>query len=80
MRCLRILTALAFASLHISLVSELRAQDYPAKPIRLIVSFPGGTSDVLGRAFAQQRLLTNAPREIGRSELDLLFRGAMRYW
>ena len=31
-------------------------------------------------AFAQQRLLTNAPREIGRSELDLLFRGAMRYW
>src|SRR4029077_6653004 len=40
---------------------ELRAQDpstgsgqaYPARPIRLIVSFPGGSSDGLGRAFAQ---------------------------
>src|SRR5258706_505811 len=36
---------------------ELRAQDYPAKPIRLIVSFPGGSSDVLGRAFAQYAML-----------------------
>jgi alcohol dehydrogenase class IV len=31
-------------------------------------------------AFAQQRLLTNAPRDIGRDELGRLFRGAMRYW
>jgi len=31
-------------------------------------------------AFAQQRLLTNAPREVGRHELAHLFRGAMRYW
>jgi alcohol dehydrogenase class IV len=31
-------------------------------------------------AFAQQRLLTNAPREIGRGQLEQLFRGAMRYW
>lgn len=31
-------------------------------------------------AFAQQRLLTNAPREIGRDDLGRLFRGAMRYW
>jgi alcohol dehydrogenase class IV len=31
-------------------------------------------------AFAQQRLLTNAPREVGRDELAHLFRGAMRYW
>src|SRR5258707_14372261 len=36
---------------------ELRAQDYPARPIRLIVSFPGGSSDVLGRAFAQYAML-----------------------
>src|SRR5256885_9139454 len=36
---------------------ELRAQDRPAKPIRLIVSFPGGSSDVLGRAFAQYAML-----------------------
>jgi alcohol dehydrogenase class IV len=31
-------------------------------------------------AFAQQRLLTNAPREVGRGQLEQLFRGAMRYW
>jgi hypothetical protein len=31
-------------------------------------------------AFAQQRLLTNAPRDIGRDDLGRLFRGAMRYW
>jgi alcohol dehydrogenase class IV len=31
-------------------------------------------------AFAQQRLLTNAPREVGREHLEQLFRGAMRYW
>ena len=31
-------------------------------------------------AFAQQRLLTNSPREVGRDDLARLFRGAMRYW
>ena len=31
-------------------------------------------------AFAQQRLLTNAPREVGRDDLERLFSGAMRYW
>ena len=31
-------------------------------------------------AFAQQRLLTNSPREVGRDDLGHLFRGAMRYW
>jgi hydroxyacid-oxoacid transhydrogenase len=31
-------------------------------------------------AFAQQRLLTNAPCEVGREHLRQLFRGAMRYW
>src|SRR5215467_7674443 len=51
MLCLRILAALVLASLATS--ASVRAQDYPARPIRLIVSFPGGSSDVLGRAFAQ---------------------------
>jgi len=31
-------------------------------------------------AWAQQRLLTNAPREVGESALQDLYRGAMRYW
>jgi tripartite-type tricarboxylate transporter receptor subunit TctC len=57
--CLRILAALALASLPIggALMPERRAQDYPARPIRLIVSFPAGSSDVLGRAFAQHATL-----------------------
>jgi tripartite-type tricarboxylate transporter receptor subunit TctC len=56
--CLRLLAALALASLSTTaLISDLRAQDYPAKPIRLIVSFPAGSSDVLGRAFAQYAML-----------------------
>jgi alcohol dehydrogenase class IV len=31
-------------------------------------------------AFAQQRLLTNSPRPVGKDDLAGLFRGAMRYW
>jgi alcohol dehydrogenase class IV len=31
-------------------------------------------------AFAQQRLLANAPLAIGREELDALFRDAFSYW
>jgi len=52
---LRILAALALASLPTG--AALGAQEYPAKPIRLIASFPGGSSDVLGRAFAQYATL-----------------------
>jgi tripartite-type tricarboxylate transporter receptor subunit TctC len=52
--CLRILALLALATLPIGAV---RAQDYPARPIRLIVSFPAGSSDSLGRAFAQHAML-----------------------
>src|SRR5581483_2008307 len=46
---LRLLAPLALAALPT--VAAL-AQDYPTKPIRLIVSFPAGSSDTLGRAFA----------------------------
>src|SRR5207245_2513581 len=53
--CLRVLAALALASLPTG--AAVRAQDYPARPIRLIVSFPAGSSDVLGRAFAQHAAL-----------------------
>ena len=57
--CLRILAALALVSppTGAAVSADLAAQDYPAKPIRLIVSFPAGSSDVLGRAFAQYATL-----------------------
>jgi tripartite-type tricarboxylate transporter receptor subunit TctC len=51
--CLRLLAALALATLP----AVAAAQDWPAKPIHLIVSFPAGSSDVLGRAFAQYAAL-----------------------
>src|SRR5438067_12946037 len=53
--CLRVLAALALASLPIG--PAVRAQNYPARPIHLIVSFPAGSSDVVGRAFAQYAML-----------------------
>jgi alcohol dehydrogenase class IV len=31
-------------------------------------------------AFAQQRLLTNSPRDVSRGDLSRLFGAAMRYW
>jgi len=42
-----------------------------------------GESDVEALSegtLGQQRLLTNAPREVGRNDLEGLFRAAMRYW
>jgi tripartite-type tricarboxylate transporter receptor subunit TctC len=37
----------------VSAVSELRAQDYPTRPVKIIVPFPaGGTADVMPRIFA----------------------------
>jgi len=42
-----------------------------------------GEADVAGLtqgAWAQQRLLTNAPRAVSQSDLSQLYRSAMRYW
>jgi alcohol dehydrogenase class IV len=42
-----------------------------------------GESDVAALtkgAWAQQRLLTNAPRDVSQDDLGNLYRGAMRYW
>jgi tripartite-type tricarboxylate transporter receptor subunit TctC len=42
------------AGLWLALSAPLSAQDYPSKPVRLIIPFPpGGSNDVVGRMIAQ---------------------------
>jgi tripartite-type tricarboxylate transporter receptor subunit TctC len=46
---------LKIAGLLLALTAPVMAQDYPSKPVRLIVPFPpGGSNDVVGRMIAQQ--------------------------
>jgi tripartite-type tricarboxylate transporter receptor subunit TctC len=54
--CLFCLTLSAFAATAISpAVSTAMADDYPSRPIRLIIPFPpGGSNDVVGRIVANQ--------------------------
>src|SRR5919109_117197 len=43
------------AGLLLALSTSVAAQDYPAKPVRLIIPFPpGGSNDVVGRMVAEQ--------------------------
>src|SRR3984885_4643084 len=53
---------LAFAAGMASLAVGARAQDYPARPVRLIVAFtPGGTTDLTARLIADQMHRTLGP-------------------
>jgi tripartite-type tricarboxylate transporter receptor subunit TctC len=48
-------TLLATAGLLLALTTAVAAQDYPTKPVRLIIPFPpGGSNDVVGRMIATQ--------------------------
>ena len=45
----------AFIGTAIALVGNVQAQNYPSKPIRLVVPFtPGGVTDTSGRLIAEQ--------------------------
>ncbi len=49
-RCLGLVAAIFFGAL----AAVVQAQDYPSRPVRLIVPFPpGGTTDTLARVFSQ---------------------------
>jgi tripartite-type tricarboxylate transporter receptor subunit TctC len=45
---------IAACSVALLLAGPVQAQQYPSKPVRMIVAYPpGGTSDIVGRALAQ---------------------------
>jgi tripartite-type tricarboxylate transporter receptor subunit TctC len=47
--------ALAFLSTLALVNGPVRAQEFPAKPVRMVINFPaGGPSDAIGRALAQK--------------------------
>jgi tripartite-type tricarboxylate transporter receptor subunit TctC len=49
----RYATLLTAAGLLVALTAAVAAQDYPTKPVRLIIPFPpGGSNDVVGRLIA----------------------------
>jgi tripartite-type tricarboxylate transporter receptor subunit TctC len=49
------MTRRVFAALLFAIAGLAMAQPYPAKPIRLIISWPaGGPTDIVGRAFAER--------------------------
>ena len=56
MRTMRVLTlGLATAAAPVGLASAVNAQEFPERPIRIVVPFsPGGSSDLLGRTVAEQ--------------------------
>ena len=57
MRKARLALSLA-VGLAVALSAAAVAQDYPTKPVRLIVPFPpGGSNDVVGRIIASAREL-----------------------
>ena len=46
-------TLLTIAGLVLALTTAAAAQEYPTKPVRLIIPFPpGGSNDVVGRLIA----------------------------
>jgi tripartite-type tricarboxylate transporter receptor subunit TctC len=51
----RVRSLLTAAGLVLALTASVVAQDYPTKPVRLIIPFPpGGSNDVVGRMIATQ--------------------------
>ena len=76
----QILTGLAAA---LSLTLSAHAQDYPSKPVRMIVGFPpGGATDLVGRIlqpkmtelFGRQVVVDNRPGANGIISLDIISR------
>src|SRR5271154_5919616 len=83
--CLRAVLACVLAVVVVASPTPLRAQGYPAKPIRLVVPFPpGGSLDVVARAIGQKLsaawgqpiVIDNRPGAGGNIGADLVAKSA----
>jgi len=61
------------------LIKMMKATDIP-NGVGGVGYFEGDVAALTKGAWAQQRLLTNAPRAVSESDLSQLYRDAMRYW
>jgi len=61
------------------LIKMMKATDIP-NGVGGVGYGDGDVADLTKGAWAQQRLLTNAPRAVSQSDLSQLYRDAMRYW
>lgn len=84
-RCLRALLGCALAAVVGAAPATVRAQEYPTKPIRLVVPFPpGGSLDVVARAIGQRLtaawgqpvVIDNRPGAGGNIGADLVAKSA----
>lgn len=82
---MRFLLVAAAALLAAFVTGPVQAQEWPAKPIRLVVPFPpGGTPDILGRllgqraarALGQQVVVDNRPGAGGNVAMEIVARSA----
>ena len=67
------------AALAAALARLMRATGMP-NGLRALGYGPADVSALVAGAYAQQRLLANAPRPVGEEELAELFRGALTVW
>lgn len=82
---MRFLLVAAAALLAAFVTGPVQAQEWPAKPIRLVVPFPpGGTPDILARllgqraarALGQQVVVDNRPGAGGNVAMEIVARSA----
>ena len=79
-RTIKLLAAALFATLPVQAAAQAKPQDYPARPIRLLIPFaPGGAADIIARmiepkmsrALGQSIVVDNRPGAAGNIAVEL---------